>query len=240
LSPDQMLAQQLKLLAEQNSLLAWYVGATFVIAVATALNLFQDWFRGLLTRVTLEVEPGEMVSTPMGSPPIAMAHYVRLRVANRSKWKAARNVEVILERVSKKGAASGQYVQGGGVFGINLEWSNFPGMPLMPQIGPDTSRTVDLGHVVRPSDRPALAANADPGVEDKPRADPQKTILKLGTVVSPYTRNHLLEPGEWEIQLRLSGTNVKSRRIAVRARLEGSWSNDPATFAQDCLAFDVE
>jgi len=239
-SPEQMVAQQLKLLAEQNSLLAWYVAATFVIAVATALNLLQDWIRGLVTQVKLDVEPGEMVSTPMGSPHVALAHYLRLRVINRSRWKAARNVEIVLERVSKKGGASGQYVQGGGVFGINLEWSNFPGMPLMPQIGAETSRTVDLGHVVRPSDRAALAAGNDPGVEDKPGADPQKTILKLGTVVSPYTRNHMLEPGEWEIELRLSGTNVKSRKVTVRAKVDGTWSNDPASFAQDCLAFSVE
>jgi hypothetical protein len=94
----------------------------------------------------------------MGNPQVALAHYVRLRLGNRSWWKTARNVEVLLERISRKATASGRYVEEGSVFGINLEWSHsIPSSALMPQIGAGTSRILHLGHVVRPADRPKLA-----------------------------------------------------------------------------------
>lgn len=236
MSPDQMLLEQLRLLTEQNAWLKWYVIVTAVIAFATVT---QEWWRAMLTRVNLVVQVDEITPSPMGIPQAALAHYVRLRVKNETWWKTARNVEVVLEKVSRKGPASGAYAQGGNVFGINLEWSHFPRQGLMPQMAAGTSRTVDLGHVVRPSDRPTVAANNDPGVEDKPGADPNKTIFKLGTVVSPLTRNHLLEPGEWEIVLRVGGENVRSRKVTVQVKLPGTWSNDPVRFGQEDFSYSV-
>jgi len=232
MSPEEMLAEQLRLLTEQNAWLRWYVIATAAIMVATVL---QEWFRALLGRVSLDVEGGAIVTTPMGDPEVTRAHFVRLRVFNRSRWRAARYVEMVLEEASRKTHASGEYVSGGDINGLNLWWSHV-GTALIPQIAAGTVRTADLGHVVRPSDRPSFPSNA---VENKPTADPARTIFKLGAAADPFHRNHLLEPGEWKVVLRLSGANVRPRRVEVKMRVVGTWHDDPADFARDDFSYQV-
>src|SRR5262245_27263041 len=130
--------QTLKILAEQTVLLRWYVGATFIIALATFFALFQEQFRAALAKATLSGSVGPIVSTPFGVAQNQLAHYVRLLIDNVGR-NTARDVEVVVERVRRRGAAQAQG-QAERIFGLNLTWSHFPGRAIMPQIGGNTSR----------------------------------------------------------------------------------------------------
>jgi hypothetical protein len=229
--------QTLQILAEQTVLLRWYVGATLLIAAATCLALFQEQIRAALARASLSVSSAPIVSTPFGSAQNQLAHYLRLLVENTSQ-NTARDVEVVVERVRRRDPAAPQS-QPEKIFGLNLTWSHFPGRAIMAQIGGNTSRTVDLGHVLRPSDRALHRQAGDPAVEDTPMVPASSTLLKLGTVVDPFSRAHLLEPGDWELGLRVSGANVPGQRIVVVLRLTGQWHDDVTLFANQAVALET-
>jgi hypothetical protein len=232
------LAQQTQYLAEQTTLLRYYVGATFIIAVATCLALMQEQIRSALARASLSVTTDPLVSTPFGQGQQQLAHFPRLRVENVSR-NPARDVELVLERIRRRDPATGSLFDVGSVFGLNLTWSHFPGRAIMPQIGGMTARSVDLGHVLRPSDRAIHRSSGDPAIEDLISVPPEETILKLAAVVDPFARSHLLGPGEWEIDLRLSGSNVSGRRVLITLHLTGQWYDDATRFAKEGLTYEA-
>lgn len=234
-----LLAGMLCLLYHNHSPLNDWLTAilTYVIAAATALALFQDWFRSLFwypeLQMSIAAEPPDShrtyryASVPT-TPEITFldpCYYYRLKVRNIGN-AAAREVEVYATQV-KQWTDSGwsdftQFIP------QYLSWSLLRGTTSLPIIPPKASRYCDLGHVLNPVER----ANVDV-YENDSKLPHNETILSLDVSVKALRRGHLLPKGKYKIHLEVTASNAEPRTCIVTAINPGVWHDDEATMLRD-------
>jgi hypothetical protein len=140
-------------------------------------------------------------------------YYLRLWVCNKGKSPAT-NVQVFASKLLKA-TAPNNFIKIGDFLPMNLQWAHtkeiFRGC-----IAPDMGRHCDLGHIADPKFKAVHK-------ETKPTVSDDKTILCLELEVRPLTLIHLLQPGEYKLELIVAADNVKPKRKIVSIGLTGDW-----------------
>jgi hypothetical protein len=224
----------------------WIVAiGTAVMAIVAIIAIFQDKIRSWLLRPKLQVflqvaspdctktkfrysiqEPimpsTNTASSTAGILPASNeteAYFFRLRVANTGNQKAE-NVEVFAAKLTRR-LADGTFKEVDSFLPMNLVWSYLNWL-FFPAISPGIYKYCDLFHVVNPEKRKFIPFEDDTWAN----VNPNKTILSFDTIAKPYTKNYLVCPGIYHLDLTLAASNSKIVNKTLEINLTGDWFDD--------------
>jgi hypothetical protein len=145
-------------------------------------------------------------------------------------------VQVYAANLSRK-AADGSFRRVESFLPMNLRWSHGPPPPLGPEIFADgisagMGKHCDLAHVVDPK------STAEVG---ESRLDMEAGIptLALDLEVAPNSRNHVVAPGTYRLDLRIAASNCAPIARVVEITLTGKWFDDEARMFSDGLGIKI-
>jgi hypothetical protein len=136
----------------------------------------------------------------------ADVHYLRARVKNVGNL-GAEDVEVSVLEVRRRGDADGTPRPVPMSTPWNLIWAHQNGGHVLRHLPVGAERHIDLGHVIDPAKRPAMAG------EDLAAGDPNETVFCLAFFVKSNTQEYLLRPGVYEIDFRIYAANAHPSAI---------------------------
>lgn len=243
------------LLAEQKNFLGDL--PTWVTAVATlllaAIAIFQDYFRGLLTKPKLELHirptPPECHSTQWlysikrrtvdvrsrqlseSIETVALpCYYFRLRVTNNGNCEA-KYVEVFAKDLKQHDSVRGEFEDVARFSPMNLLWSDVR-QPFLSILSPKLPKLCDLAHTVEPSERENLG-------HELPNVPDNAVILALDLQVEPTSKGHLLGPGFYRLTLVLAAANATPREYFLDITITGDWYEDSLRMFTDGIRFHL-
>jgi hypothetical protein len=151
----------------------------------------------------------------------ARCYYLRVWVENIGRGRADK-VQVYAAALFKLDPDSQQFRGVEGFLPMNLLWAHSqPGHPTVfaEGISPGMGQHCDLGHIVSPEQSEPFGATRQNAVLGE-------TTLALDLEAPPATRNHLLAPGTYRLELRIAGANAARITRIVRIHLSGRWYDD--------------
>ncbi|MFC1572812.1 hypothetical protein ACFL6M_04355 [Candidatus Eisenbacteria bacterium] len=193
--------------------------ATVALAIAAFLAIAKEQVQAWFIHPTLEVLP-ELYHHPtridlnygvmIGKSP---AYYVVFQVKNSGRIPA-RNVEVAINSVVRTDLGS-EPTPHEMLTPFNLKWAytNDPTMALIPI---DSSRPMALGHITAPSTGGKVGESPINGL----------SLFWLELFVRPNSRDGALEPGSYDICIRVSADNAQPTEYTVHLRFTGKWHDD--------------
>lgn len=222
----------------------WVAAAATLSAVLVAL--FKDevlrWRRRPILNASIATHPPDSHLTTMqysigwsaGESVMQRApcYYFRLWVNNEGRTRAEK-VEVFLRKVVRL-RADGQFEIVPRYSPLHLKWSN-TGEVFAEGISPGMGRHCDLGHVLDPSHRLNIGYSLD-GIEDVPREVP---LFTLDVEVEPFTRAHLLGPGDYQLTLQIAAANARPIKKQLRVTFKGTWSPDERDMLSRGIGFSI-
>lgn len=199
-------------------------GATFLVIVVA---LFEEPLRRYFTRAKLSMFIGKespdthqiALTHPQSGAFIGWAIYVRIRVRHRG-GSPAENAEIIASDLWR--LDGGRRIPVPTFLPMSLKWSHFQPSTITTRIPRNGFRHCDLGALL-PSD----LFGYSPPVSGEPR-------FRLDTMVQPNPVAggeipNVLSPGRYEIELRLTGDNVRTVAERWIIVFEAAWSDDAQT-----------
>ena len=162
----------------------------------------------------------------------APCYYFRLWVSNEGKTRAEK-VEVFLRAVERL-RADDQLESVARYSPLHLKWSN-TGIVFAEGISPGMGRHCDLAHILDPSHRLNIGYSLD-GIEEVPREVP---LLTLDVEVQPFTRAHLLAPGDYQLTIQIAAANATPVTKRPRMAFRGTWSPDERDMLSRGIGFSI-
>jgi hypothetical protein len=161
-------------------------------------------------------------------------YYLRLWIENTGKGRAEQ-VQVYAASLSRRGK-DGQYQPVNTFLPMNLLWSH--SRPDAPEvfaagISSQMGRHCDLGHII------------DPPASEKFGAPHTNAVLGICTLIldveaPPGTGNHLLEPGEYRLEVRVAGANAARVTRVVNIKFDGRWFADERQMLTEGITVSVD
>lgn len=149
------------------------------------------------------------------------AYYCRLRIENNGTQKAE-FVEVFASTLWRMNT-DGSYKEVETFIPINLKWANqIDRMMFFPAICRGAYKHCDLFHVINPEKRHEIQLE-DKEWENVPK---NKTILSFDTVVQITSKNYLVGPGTYQLDLIIASANSKPINKKLQICLSGEWYQD--------------
>jgi hypothetical protein len=193
----------------------WTAIGTLSLAGVTLLALAagpcRRWLNRARLKMEIQTEPPdthmiEMRNVQTGAV-IGKVLYVRVRVSH-ARGDVAEGVELLAAKLWRIDPESGGKKLVSHFLPLSLSWSHVGGATI--RVPRKSFRLCDLGHF---------------GLEGS------QTMLFLDTIVQPYAVGHgalpnLLPPGEYEIELQLSGDNATTKSGRWRIAFGSEWSDD--------------
>ncbi len=214
----------------------WLVGVGTLVLAAVAV--FQETIRGWFYRprfqVSLRTEPPDCVSVPCTTPEgtfVADSVYLRLWVENVGN-ATARNAEVYARELRRQ-RADRTWERVGAFPQMNLKWANV-GAIYFPRIAPGMGKHCDVGHIVDPAVRELVR-------EDAPRLGltSQQTSLAFDLMAAPNNREHIIGPGEYQLDVLVAAENARPIRRTIAISLPGTWYTDKTQMLRDGVGVTV-
>ena len=230
---------------EYGNVAQWFAGAVTFGAVVVAL--FKDSVARRYRRPKLEIsirpEPPDCAKNFLSyevqrtayTYVTATVFYLRLWVVNHGRGRAEK-VQVYAANLSRK-AADGSFRRVESFLPMNLRWSHGPPPPLGPEIFADgisagMGRHCDLAHVVDPK------STAEVG-ESRPDVEVGIPTLALDLEVAPNSRNHVVAPGTYRLDLRIAASNCAPIARTVEIAVTGKWFDEEARMFADGLSVKI-
>lgn len=201
--------------------------ATFL---AVLVALFQEPLRARFSRAKLAIElrksPPDthqidlVLQRPDGLWERVPSIYARIRVRHVA-GAAAENAEVMAAEVWR--IENGNRRRVDTFLPMSLRWSHFQPPTTTIRVPKGGFRHCDLGHFVSTQ----FVGSLNPGLQLPPGGSRfwLDTIVQPNAVAGSDVPN-MLDPGEYEIELRLIGDNVKPLTTRCRVSFEAEWSDD--------------
>ncbi|MCK4412605.1 MAG: hypothetical protein KAY32_03580 [Candidatus Eisenbacteria sp.] len=144
----------------------------------------------------------------------AGAHYIVCRIWNRGR-SAARNAEAAIVSVTRTDLPEGRRPHKI-MTPFNLNWA-YHGVPTMTRIPAGTARVLTLGHITEPAKGGEVGESPVDG----------RSRFWLEVFAKPFSLEHGLDPGEYEIGIQLSADNCSPTTVKFQLRSSGRWNADP-------------
>ena len=204
------------------------VWSTMALAIVTFIlafvALFQDQLRERMRSprldVTIEMSPPDchMIVVAV-SGVTANALYLRLRVWNRGDIPA-KDVEVFAAQLRRRDPSQ-KWQVAGTFLPMNLLWSHMGKMTHLPMLSPGTFKHCDFAHVIDPAKRPTT-------IEDNPNLNltSNQTSMRFDVMVYPNHKGDIVEPGNYELDLVLAGSNCRPTHHVAVIELTGTWHSN--------------
>ncbi|MCL5405719.1 MAG: hypothetical protein M1398_03205 [Deltaproteobacteria bacterium] len=179
----------------------------------------------------------ESVQYIVPKPPIveivqAKRYMFRLWVFNEGHARAEK-VQVFADKLKKK-SVDGKFVDVNEFLPMSLVWSNTGttgqakrGEAFLEGISPRMGQHCDIGHINEPDVR------KDVPDEQHPNVPQDKTLLALDVQFRHSEMGYLLEPGSYELHLKISAASSPPVSRIVRITLSGGWDGTPEKMYRD-------
>jgi hypothetical protein len=164
----------------------------------------------------------------------AVAYYFRLRIENTGN-QTAQSVEVFASKLSRQQADGKTYKQFDSFLPMNLRWSHSGDM-VFPAIAPGTYKHCDLAHIIEPNKRkriplednlwPTLASSGQP-------------VLSFDTVMQPYTKNHLVPTGKYQLVITIAAANAKPIEKTLEINLKDKWYDEEPLMLSEGIGINI-
>lgn len=210
----------------KSELAVWVGSALTFLAILVALfkEELQRFFRRPVLDVSVKIQPPDChiswttYHDPKTETVLAGGHcyYLRLWVHNKGNLTAT-NVQVFAAKLLRE-TVSKKLIEVGNFLPMNLKWAHTKEI-FRGRIAPKMGRHCDLGHI------------ADPRLkhihkETRPDVPDDKTVLFLDLEVSPNTLIHLLQPGNYDLELIIAADNTPPVNKVVKIMHSGDWFDD--------------
>jgi hypothetical protein len=159
----------------------------------------------------------------------ADCYFMRLWIENQGKTRAEK-VQVFASKLLKE-AEAGTFHPVKNFLPMNLQWANSHEL-FAEAISPYMGKHCDLGHIMTPSALVALQ-------EDLPAVPSEHTVLALDLEVKPSTKNHLISPGRYLLELKIAGANVLPVVTTLDITLTGKWYDDAEKMFGDAIKLTI-
>jgi hypothetical protein len=208
-----------------------------VIVALTKEEIIRIWRRPKLVG-TIKLAPPDSIKTnwtyyPYPQEPLrpekADCYYFRLWISNEGNARAEK-VQVFTAKISKR-SVDGTFRPVGEFLPMNLRWANTHEI-FAEAISPGMGKHCDLGHMTHPNALVLLQ-------ENHPDVPPGKTVLALDTEVKPNTKNHLVPPGTYRLELRIAGANCSPVATTVEITVTGDWCDEQAKMFCDQIGIKL-
>jgi hypothetical protein len=154
-------------------------------------------------------------------------YFVRLKVENTGRTRAEK-VQVYAAKLAKR-AVSGKFEEIPTFPSLNLKWSNYPSdkpVIFLDGLSPKMEAFCDVISV------------CDPGnpLREPPEGQTLSTVITTAELqLEAATPSRLLEPGTYELTLRIAAANVAPLEKVLTFAHTGTWKPDDAAMRRDCL-----
>jgi len=152
-------------------------------------------------------------------------YYLRIWIENRGNQRAEQ-VQVFASRLWRK-RADGTFGEERQFLPMNLLWS-YIGRPFLDGLSPEMGQHCDVGHVLQPG-------NALTDGETLPAVPKGQAVLALDLEMKPFTKSHLVPPGEYQLELKIAASNCKPVSKKLDLNITGEWFDDEAKMFEDGL-----
>jgi hypothetical protein len=208
----------------------WLVAfGTIALAIIAA---FQDRIRSIFWSPSLDCEielspPDCHRTVSRGGSTEFYSFYYRFKVWNKGKV-SAKNVEVLINDILKRHGTSFKRVEA--FSPDNLKWStlfDIVGGSIVYRrycdyISPGTYKHCNLGHVHDPNFRTSIPGENNPNL--LVRKD--ETIFCFDVHFRSNILYYLVEPGEYQIQIKVGCENAKTITKKYLVKISGKWFED--------------
>lgn len=210
---------------------SWGLLASSLTALGTlllaAVAAFQDKIRAHFFQpefeITVNVEPPDCHKTELNDPRTgqhyADCYYFRARVKNIGKYKADL-VEVYGYDLTKR-AVDKTFRHVKTFLPMNFRWSHI-GTPVFSSISREMEKFLDIGHIVKPSDRSKI-----PGEDDsRLRVSNTETLFSFDQEVKAFTLGYLIPPGYYRLKIKVGAANARILEKTIEIDHTGKWFDD--------------
>lgn len=219
-----------------SSLAQWAGAAATSCAVIVAL--FKDSILAWWRRPSLNVTCGKalpwtvrvrlLVRWQHATPPSwnGNCYFARLWVDNIGRTRAEK-VQVYAAKLAKR-AVDGEFEAVPTFASLNLKWSNYPSdkpVIFLDGLSPKMGAFCDVLSVCDP---------ANP-LREPPEGQTLSTDTVAELQLEAATPSRLLEPGTYELTLRIAAANVAPIEKVLTFTHTGKWLADDAAMRRDCL-----
>jgi len=149
-------------------------------------------------------------------PPETEGYSLRLRVRNRSRLFAYRQVAVTATKIFRE-AEDGGFHTVPGFDPVELTWSESFG--LFRDLPPGAEHFCFIGRIMKP-DRAAFLGRRPAA------ADGRYTYLSLAAEAGRSESPHIVPPGRYRLYCTLSGPDLKPRAFTLRLFISGDWHDE--------------
>jgi hypothetical protein len=226
------------------------VGALVLGAIAIFQERIRSWLYQPTFEISTECRPPDCVSIPMTRNitmvsaqsgeaqvitqpgPETDSIYLRVWVKNSGKT-TAQSVEVYAKRLWRlRKDREWELVRR--FPPMNLVWSNLRAMylPLLPQ---DTGKHCDIAHIIDPANRKDFPEEENKNLN----LTADKTSLTFDLVARPYHKGHIVEPGEYRLEVVVTAMNARPVSRTVEITLQGSWHSQEEKMLRDGVGIRV-
>jgi hypothetical protein len=219
------------------SSLAQWAGATATFC-AVLVALFKDsilaWLRKPSFNVTCGKNPPWTVRVSIlvrwqhATPPNwrGDCYFVRLKVENTGRTRGEK-VQVYAANLAKRGV-NGKFEAIPTFASLNLKWSNYP--PDSPVIfldglSPKMEAFCDVVSVCDPANH----------LREPPEGQPLSNSTTAELQLEAATPSRILEPGTYQLTLRIAAANVAPIEKVLTFTHTGTWLVDDVAMRRDCL-----
>lgn len=218
---------------------------TIVTLLAIIVALFKDQIISLFFHPNLiakiELASPDCVQTPINffdnSGRIVRSedsYYFRLWIENTGRIKAE-NVQVYFSELLQK-HLDGHYKRVKQFQPMNIKWSNSPiGRQdiFALEISPFMGRHCDLCHIRDPETLTGIVMRDNLGVND------EIALVEFDLEVIPATLSNIIEPGEYQIKLKLAASNKRPKEVVLKLNFNGNWYLDESEMFSKGISIEI-
>jgi len=222
--------------------------ADWLVAIGTLalaiIAVFQDKIRSIFWSPSLDCEielsPPDCHRTIARAPGAEFfSFYYRFKIWNKGRV-SAKNVEVLIVDILKREGGTFKRIE---LFSPdNLRWSTLFDIVdgrMVPKrycdyISPDTYKHCNLGHIHDPKFRSSIQG------EDNPKLPVGKNeaIFCFDVHFMSNILYYLVEPGEYQIQIKVGGENAKTINRKYLMKISGKWFEDEKRMLNEGLSIE--
>jgi hypothetical protein len=222
----------------------WGNVAQWAGAIGTLLAVCIALFRDLLYKkfyhpelvCTIKLAPPDSIKTlsiykpaPIVAPKQIEGYHFRLWVSNEGNVRAEK-IQVFAEKITRK-LPDGTFTPVDNFLPMNFVWANTHEV-FAEGIAPSMGKHCDLCHIADPSALVDLGENLND-------VSAGKTILALDLEVKPFTNNHLLPPGTYNLTLKIAGANSLPKSYTLEITITGDWYDKEAKMFTDGIRIKI-
>lgn len=225
-----------------NEMANWLVAiGTFLLAIVA---IFQDKIRSYIwcpnLRCEIEQSPPDCHRAIMRSGNREFySYYFRFKIWNDGKI-SAKNVEVLITDILKKEGGLFRRIES--FSPDNLKWStlfdsvNGRAIPkrYCDYISPNTFKHCNLGHIFDPESRALVSGENNPALP----AEENESIFCFDVHFMSTILYYLVEPGEYEIHIKVGCENAKTISKRYMMKVSGKWFQDETRMLNE--GFSIE